>query len=143
MPTSDAAPREGQVLVGPLFPEPARVETVRPLGPDTWELGVVLVRSERVRRVTLSRADLASVRVQQPLCTYRVRWDLVIVVEAHRIAAMLLRPAGRANALRTFLKTERDRGPEFLRLANALSALYPAGSEERGLLDAMLLAVPR
>ena len=31
----------------------------------------------------------------------------------------------------------------FLRLANALSALYPAGSEEKRLLDAMLLAVPR
>ena len=44
---------------------------MRPLGPDTWELGVVLVRSERFRRVTLARADLASVRVQQPLCTYR------------------------------------------------------------------------
>ena len=71
MPTSDGPPREGQILVAPLFPEPARVETVRPLGPDTWELGVVLVRSERFRRVTLSRADLASVRVQQPLCTYR------------------------------------------------------------------------
>jgi putative DNA methylase len=30
-----------------------------------------------------------------------------------------------------------------LRLANALSALYPLGSEEKRLLDAMLLAVPR
>jgi uncharacterized membrane protein len=32
---------------------------------------------------------------------------------------------------------------EFLRLANALSALYPRDSEEKRLLDAMLLAVPR
>lgn len=31
----------------------------------------------------------------------------------------------------------------FERLANALSALYPKGSEEKRLLDAMLLAVPR
>jgi len=30
-----------------------------------------------------------------------------------------------------------------LRLANALSALYPKESEEKRLLDAMLLAVPR
>lgn len=37
----------------------------------------------------------------------------------------------------------QDRSPDFLRLANALSALYPAGSEEKHLLDAMLLAVPR
>ncbi len=57
--------------------------------------------------------------------------------------AMLLQASGRANALRALLKTEQERGPNFLRLANALSALYPAGSEEKRLLDAMLLAVPR
>ena len=58
-------------------------------------------------------------------------------------AAMLLQSSGRANALRSLLKSEQDRGPEFLRLANALSALYPKGSEEKRLIDAMLLAVPR
>lgn len=58
-------------------------------------------------------------------------------------AAMLLQAGGQANALRTLIKTEQDRGPDFLRLANALSALYPKGSEEKRLLDAMLLAVPR
>jgi adenine-specific DNA methylase len=58
-------------------------------------------------------------------------------------AAMLLQSGGRANALRTLLKAEQDRGPDFLRLANALSALYPKGSEEKRLLDAMLLAMPR
>ncbi len=58
-------------------------------------------------------------------------------------AAMLLQSSGKANALRKLLGTEQDRGPEFLRLANALSALYPKGSEEKRLLDAMLLAVPR
>ncbi len=58
-------------------------------------------------------------------------------------AAMLLQASGRTNALRALLKAEQDRGPDFLRLANALSALYPTGSEEKRLLDAMLLAVPR
>jgi hypothetical protein len=58
-------------------------------------------------------------------------------------AAMLLQLAGRANALRALLKGEQERGPEFLRLANAFSALYPRQSEEKRLLDAMLLAVPR
>jgi putative DNA methylase len=58
-------------------------------------------------------------------------------------AAMLLQTGGRANALRALLEAEQDRGPDFLRLANALSALYPKGSEEKRLLDAMLLAVPR
>ena len=58
-------------------------------------------------------------------------------------AAMLLQAGGRTNALRALLKAEQERGSDFLRLANALSALYPKGSEEKRLLDAMLLAVPR
>jgi len=58
-------------------------------------------------------------------------------------AAMLLQTGGRTNALRALLKAEQERGPDFLRLANALSALYPKGSEEKRLLDAMLLVVPR
>lgn len=58
-------------------------------------------------------------------------------------AAMLLQSGGRTNALRALLRAEQERGTDFLRLANALSALYPKGSEEKRLLDAMLLAVPR
>ncbi|MGH8591525.1 MAG: DUF1156 domain-containing protein [Gammaproteobacteria bacterium] len=58
-------------------------------------------------------------------------------------AAMLLQSGGRTNALRALLRAEQERGPEFLRLANALSALYPKGSEEKRLLDAMVLATPR
>jgi hypothetical protein len=57
--------------------------------------------------------------------------------------AMLLQAGGQANALRALIKAEQERGPDFLRLANALSALYPMRSEEKRLLDAMLLAVPR
>ncbi len=57
--------------------------------------------------------------------------------------AMLLQAGGQTNALRALLKAEQERGPDFLRLANALSALYPRGSEEKRLLDAMLLALPR
>ena len=58
-------------------------------------------------------------------------------------AAMLFQASGRTEALRNLLRAEQDRGPDFLRLANALSALYPRGSEEKRLLDGMLLAVPR
>ncbi len=58
-------------------------------------------------------------------------------------AAMILQASGRSNALRALLKSEVERGPDFLRLANALSALYPAGSDEKRLVNAMLLAVPR
>ena len=58
-------------------------------------------------------------------------------------AAMLLQAGGHANALRTLIVAEQERAPDFLRLSNALSALYPRGSREKRLLDAMLLAVPR
>ena len=57
-------------------------------------------------------------------------------------AAMLLQASGRSTALRALLRAEQERGPDFLRLANALTALYPRGSDEKRLLDAMLLAVP-
>ena len=57
-------------------------------------------------------------------------------------AAMLLQAGGHSAALRRLIASEGERGPDFLRLANALSALYPRGSREKRLLDAMLLAVP-
>ncbi len=38
---------------------------------------------------------------------------------------MLLQAAGKSNALRTMLKAESERGQDFLRLANALSAHNP------------------
>ena len=41
------------------------------------------------------------------------------------------------------LARSQERGPDFLRLANALTALYPRGSEEKRLLDAMLWSAPR
>ena len=58
-------------------------------------------------------------------------------------AAMLFQASGHSQALRHLLKAEQERGSDFFRFANALSALYPSPSEEKRLLDAMLLAVPR
>ena len=43
---------------------------------------------------------------------------------------MLLQASGRTEALRAHLRAEQERGTDFLRLANALTALYPRG--ERG-----------
>jgi len=71
----------------------------------------------------------------------RARREATTLDRVH--VAMLLQAGGQSNALRAHLETEIARGPNFLRLANALSALYPIGSEEKRLLDAMLLAVPR
>ena len=58
-------------------------------------------------------------------------------------AAMLLQASGRSQALRNLLRAEQERSPDFLRLTNALTALYPPVSEEKRLLDAMLLAATR
>ncbi|MGV8075575.1 MAG: helicase-related protein [Syntrophobacteraceae bacterium] len=50
--------REGCILLGPLFSEPMRVETVRANGEGTWILGLVGTQSERFRRVSLNAGDL-------------------------------------------------------------------------------------
>ena len=67
----EAPLNEGQVLTGPLFDEPVRVETVRAGGPDTWVAGLVGTRSERFRRVTLTADDLAGLAVAEPALSYR------------------------------------------------------------------------
>lgn len=56
--TNTVALHPGQVLTGPLFSEPMRVETVQPNGPASWVVGLVGLQSERFRRVTLTAADL-------------------------------------------------------------------------------------
>lgn len=48
----------GQLLIGPLFNEPMRVETVQPNGPASWVVGLVGVQTERFRKVNLSAEDL-------------------------------------------------------------------------------------
>ncbi|MFC1636421.1 DUF1156 domain-containing protein, partial [Planctomycetota bacterium] len=90
------------------------------------------IRGRRTKRkVNIDASDLDMDREREATTLDRVH------------AAMLLQAGGQANALRELIKAEQQRGPDFLRLANALSALYPKASEEKRLLDAMLLAVPR
>jgi SNF2 family DNA or RNA helicase len=60
----------GQVFTGPLFSEPVRVETIHEIGPETWTVGVVEVRSERFRNVTLTRKEIASLTIQDSASTY-------------------------------------------------------------------------
>ena len=66
----DLAPREGEILMGSLFSEPMRVETVRSTGPQTWVLGLVGVSSERFRSVTLTASELATLKVSTQGFTY-------------------------------------------------------------------------
>ena len=61
---------EGQILTGPLFNEPMRVETVRPQGADTWVVGLVGLQSERFRSVTLTSADLKAITVVESTRAY-------------------------------------------------------------------------
>ena len=56
-------PAEGQILTGPLFNEPMRVETVGETGPESWTLGLVGTRSERFRKVSVGAPELAGLTV--------------------------------------------------------------------------------
>ncbi len=104
---------------------------------------------ERDPQPTLFPADDAPTLVREPSAHYSESSDDPLAATLgdttlDRVhTAMLLQSSGHANALRTLIGAEQDRGPDFLRLANALSALYPQGCNEKRLLDAMLLAVPR
>jgi len=73
--------------------------------------------------------------------TFTVRREMTTLDRVH--SAMLFQASGQTNALRALLAAEQERGVSFLRLANALSALYPRTSEEKRLVDAMLLAIPK
>src|SRR5271166_6898305 len=55
--------RVGQTLIGPLFNEPMRVETVSAAGNSSWVVGLVGAQSERFRRVTMSESDLAAISI--------------------------------------------------------------------------------
>jgi putative DNA methylase len=71
----------------------------------------------------------------------------LVVVQATTLdrvhTAMLLQAAGRTNGLRNLLAAEQQRGPDFFRLSQSLIPLYPEGHEERRLLEAIILAMPR
>ena len=68
--SAETAIREGQVLTGPLFSEPMRVETVRPNGPGVWVAGLVGQRSEQFRRVTLTSGDISNLTIAGSALTY-------------------------------------------------------------------------
>ena len=67
---ADVEIREGQLLTGPLFNEPMRVETVRPSSPGSVEVGLVGQRTERFRRVTLTRTDIEALTVADSTLSY-------------------------------------------------------------------------
>ncbi|HQM27470.1 MAG TPA: DUF1156 domain-containing protein [Syntrophorhabdus sp.] len=93
----------------------------------------------RVRGRRKTTAERISINVSEEALSSRR--EATTLDRVH--AAMLLQSSGQPNALRALLRSEHERGTDFIRLANALSALYPKTSEEKRLLDAMLLAYPK
>ena len=75
---SESPIREGQVLSGPLFNEPMRVETVRTNGASTWEAGLVGQQSElfdEVRKERLPEHDHVAEHVELSLTEVLQRLD--------------------------------------------------------------------
>ena len=68
--TAQPTIREGQLVTGPQFPEPMRVETVRSNGPGSVEAGLVGQRSERFQRVTLTLEDIANLEIADSTPSY-------------------------------------------------------------------------
>jgi hypothetical protein len=64
---NESAIKSGQIISGPLFNEPMRVETVQANGPSTWVVGLVGIQSERFRKVTLTSRDLETLKILELL----------------------------------------------------------------------------
>jgi superfamily II DNA or RNA helicase len=62
--THAQSPSVGQVLTGPQFSEPMRVETIQSNGVGIWVVGLVGLRSEQFRRVTLTETELAGLQIR-------------------------------------------------------------------------------
>jgi superfamily II DNA or RNA helicase len=62
--------REGQILSGPLFDEPMRIETARRENENIWVLGLVGLNSSRYRKVHLTDTDLASLAILDSVFSY-------------------------------------------------------------------------
>src|SRR5579875_3367435 len=90
--------REGQILTGPLFNEPMRVETVRSNGPDTWIAGLVGAQSERYRKKIFTKRIPHTVDFQIDGAEFDLYRDITRFVkqESARAAAQGDDPRARA-----------------------------------------------
>ncbi|MEM3433743.1 MAG: hypothetical protein QXP27_06170, partial [Candidatus Methanomethyliaceae archaeon] len=62
--------REDQIVTGSLFSEAMRVETVRPIGPGAWEVGMVGLQTERFRKVTLTAEEIEKLNILDAAFSY-------------------------------------------------------------------------
>ena len=84
---SEAAPiQHGQILTGPLFDEPMRVETVRANGAGSWVAGLVGMQTERFRSVGLTADDIARLTITGSDLSYDADGRLLrLGLEAHAL----------------------------------------------------------
>ena len=61
---------DGQILIGPMFNEPMRVENVRAGGDGIWAVGLVGIKSDRFRKVSLTTDDLEKISILDTRFTY-------------------------------------------------------------------------
>jgi len=77
---------DGQILTGPLFSEPMRVETVHVNGPGSWVAGLVGTQTERFRRVALSADNIADLTIADSILSYDGDGRLLrLGLEAHAL----------------------------------------------------------
>ncbi len=77
---------DGQILTGPLFSEPMRVETVHVNGPGSWVAGLVGTQTERFRRVALSADNIADLTIADSILSYDGEGRLLrLGLEAHAL----------------------------------------------------------
>jgi hypothetical protein len=114
MSTTTAPFRAGQTLLGPLFNEPMRVETVTAAGNASWVLGLVGAQSERFRRVTLSEADCACIRILDAEMSFERLTSVLVLPHPHRLSPEVQRlrsnPETEATAMRVVMEHERAQG---------------------------------
>lgn len=62
--------QEGSIVIGSLFNEPMRVETVRTSGDGRWTVGLVGTQTEQFRRVNLTNRDLEYLTILDSTFSY-------------------------------------------------------------------------
>ncbi|MEW6263437.1 MAG: hypothetical protein AB1641_10205 [Thermodesulfobacteriota bacterium] len=122
---------EGAESVADWIEKDPRQDLQQMLFPELNQEPASKIRGRGRRKITVDPSVVLGVAMREATTLDRVR------------AAMLLQAGGQYYAHRAIIKSEQEHGPDFLRLANALSVLYPWGSEEKRLVDAMLLAISR
>jgi len=84
--STDRPLTEGQIVVGSIFNEPMRVETIRSHGFGRWEIGFVGVQTERFRRVTLTVDEIGKLDVARPTFSYDADGQLLrIGIQAYAL----------------------------------------------------------